>query len=512
MASKGVIFKRCGCRDGNGRRLEQRCPRLIEQAHGSWCFHASARNLLGRSERVRRGGYPSQAAARRARDEWLAATGEERTARSWTVERWLRYWLSTRTHLRPTSMLHYTRDVEQVLIPRLGTLRLADLDGPLLRARFAEIAKTTNRKGQPQSPSAMQHLRTTLCAALNHAVREGMIEANPARHIEVRGYRRPHAKVWTDDQVTDWQHTGQRPAVAVWTAEHLATFLTAVTDDSLYALWWLVGLRGLRRGEACGLRWSDIDLDRGVLYIVRNRTTAGYQVIEGPPKTAAGTRAVALDEHTLQILRQHRARQIEKRTRRRAAGKPWQDSGYVFVRMDGLPIHPSNVSCRFRQLLNRIDVPPIRLHDLRHTAASIAHQAGADLKTLQDLLGHSSILVTADTYTSVLPVAQRRCANATAKLVVTAARRTRNKIREKASRNRPQSRAATGTPAPTGPTTAIKDLPSGPEARAVTTPKRHPRDTHRPQQTDTKKRSSRVSAGQPPLDVARPKGLEPLTF
>jgi integrase len=117
------------------------------------------------------------------------------------------------------------------------------------------------------------------------------------------------------------------------------------------------------------------------------------------------------------MLRQHRARQIEKRTRRRAAGKPWQDSGYVFVRMDGLPIHPSNVSCRFRQLLSRVDIPPIRLHDLRHTAASIAHQAGADLKTLQDLLGHSSILVTADTYTSVLPVAQRRCANATASLI-----------------------------------------------------------------------------------------------
>ena len=292
-------------------------------------------------------------ADRRARDEWLACTGEERAARSWTVERWLRYWLSTRAHLRPTSMLHYTRDVEQVLIPRLGTLRLADLDGPLLRARFAEIANTTNRKGQPQSPSAMQHLRTTLCAALNHAVREGMIETNPARHIEVHGYRRPHAKGWTDDQITDWQHTGQRPAVAVWTAEHLATFLTAVTDESLYALWWLIGLRDLRRGEACGLRWSDIDLDRGVLYIVRNRTTAGYQIIEGPPKTAAGTRTVALDEHTLQILRQHRARQIDKRARRRAASRPWQDSGYVFVRMDGLPIHPSNVSCRFRQLLNR---------------------------------------------------------------------------------------------------------------------------------------------------------------
>jgi hypothetical protein len=142
---------------------------------------------------------------------WLAATGEERTARSWTVERWLRYWLSTRINLRPTSLLHYTRDVEQILIPWLGTRCPADLDARLLRATFAEISKTTNRWGQPQSGSAMQHLRTTLCAALNLAVRESVLGSNPARHIEVTGYRRPHAQVWTDYRVAEWQATGLRP-------------------------------------------------------------------------------------------------------------------------------------------------------------------------------------------------------------------------------------------------------------------------------------------------------------
>ena len=125
----GVIFKRCGCRDAaTGRRLEKACSRLVARGHGSWYFHASATNLLGRSERVRRGGFASQAAARQARDEWLATTGEERTAWSWTVERWLRYWLSTRTAIRPTTKLHYTRDVERVLIPHLGRWCLAELD------------------------------------------------------------------------------------------------------------------------------------------------------------------------------------------------------------------------------------------------------------------------------------------------------------------------------------------------------------------------------------------------
>jgi hypothetical protein len=85
---------------------EKECPRLAERGHGSWYFHCSATNALGRAERARRGGYPSQAAARRARDGWLAAAREERTAWSWTVERWLRYWLSTRTVIRPATRLH----------------------------------------------------------------------------------------------------------------------------------------------------------------------------------------------------------------------------------------------------------------------------------------------------------------------------------------------------------------------------------------------------------------------
>jgi integrase len=517
MTNSDGVFKRCGCRDAAGRRLEKACPRLAERGHGTWYFHASARNLVGRSERARRGGYASRAAALRARDAWLATTGEDRTARSWTVERWLRYWLSTRTAIRPTTRLHYTRDVERVLIPHLGRLYLADLDGRRLRAAFAQIAQTTNSKGLPQSASAMQHLRTTLRAALNLAVREGVPESNPARHIEVTGYRKPHAQVWTDGRVEQWRHTGQRPAVAVWTAEHLATFLAGVAEESLFALWWLIGLRGLRRGEACGLRWAEVDLDHGLLFIVRNRTTAGYQVVEGEPKTPAGVRAIALDHQTVRVLRDHHRRQAEQQARRLAAGKGWQDSGYVFVRKDGSPIHPGYASGRFRLLVaTTTEVPPIRLHDLRHGAASLAHEAGADLKTLQDLLGHSSIVITADTYTSVLPAAQRRCADATAKLVLAAARRTRDKIRKKGRRNRPDTRPATGTPQPTGPQTGgkpqVTTRPNGAPPHTVMTPDWHPRDAHRPQRTNRKDQRSSKTAGQRPADLARPKGFEPPTF
>ena len=452
MTSTGKTLKRCGCRNEHGKRMEQDCPQLSERGHGSWYFHCSAPSLYGRSERIRRGGYPSKTAARTAKDECLADSAARRTGDGWTVERWLRHWLASRTRIRPTTRLHYTRDVERVLIPHLGHYRLSDLDGPLLRAVFAEIAATTNSKGTPQSPSALTHLRTTLRAALNLAVREELIHSNPARHIEIHGYRRPHAQVWTDGRVEQWELTGEHPSVAVWTAVQLATFLGGVVDDSLYALWWLAGLRGLRRGELCGLRWAAIDLDRGLLFVERNRTTAGYEVVEGEPKTAAGRRAVALDKHTVAVLREHRRRQLAHRDHRRAAGKTWVDSGYLFTGKTGQPINPNYATTRFRILTKRAGLPPVRLHDLRHGAASLAHEAGADLKTLQDLLGHSSIVVTADTYTSVLPDSQRRCADTTAALVLAASQHTRRRIKEKAAKNRPAGREEKQTPSEKRPT------------------------------------------------------------
>jgi hypothetical protein len=99
MTNSGVIFKRCGCRDDNRRRLEQSCPRLTERSHGTWYFHCSATNVLGRSERVRRGGYGSQAAARAVRDDYLADRAARRTGDGWTVARWLRHWLDSMTRI-----------------------------------------------------------------------------------------------------------------------------------------------------------------------------------------------------------------------------------------------------------------------------------------------------------------------------------------------------------------------------------------------------------------------------
>ncbi|MFV2098038.1 tyrosine recombinase XerC [Micromonospora sp. LOL_014] len=377
---------------------------------------------MGRVERVRRGGFPSEEAARQARDGLLALSREKQAGRSWTVARWMRYWLSARKRIRPTTKMHYTRDVENFLIPHIGHLVLGDLNSRQLNAAFARIAVTRNRVGQPQTACTLQHIHSTLRVALNAAVRHGLIVDNPACRVELPARERPQALVWTEARVAEWRVSGTRPAVAVWTAAQLADFLDYVRDDTLYALWWLIALRGLRRGEAAGLRWVDVDLHEGQLSVVRQRTTAGYDVYEGPPKSAASRRTVALDTHSVQVLRRHHARQGERHASRVGAGKVYHLSGYVFTGADGLPLHPGYLTQRLRFLVGRAGLPPIRLHDLRHGAATLAHAAGADLKTVQDQLGHANIRLTADVYTTVLPTTAREAAEATASFLLAAGR------------------------------------------------------------------------------------------
>ena len=194
-----------------------------------------------------------------------------------------------RVGIRPTTRLSHTQYIERFLIPHLGKIRLAQLTARQLTAFFAAVAQETNRFGQPHTPTTLAHIRTTLRAALNSAIRQGLVQDNPACQVELPSRPRAHALVWTPGRVADWHATGIRPTIAVWTPAQLAAFLDSVRQDRLYALWWLAALRGLRRSEAAGLRWADLDLDHRQLVILRARTTAGYQVFEGPPKSAAST-------------------------------------------------------------------------------------------------------------------------------------------------------------------------------------------------------------------------------
>ena len=194
----------------------------------------------------------------------------------------------------------------------------------------------------------------------------------------------------------------------------LGAFLDAAHGDALYAPFHLIAFRGLRRGEACGIGWADVDLDAGRLTVRRQLVQLGWAVYEDAPKSDAGDRTIALDAGTVAALRAHRRSQLADRLR---WGSAWTDSGKVFTREDGSSLHPATVTERFHMLVETGGLPPIRLHDLRHGAGSLMLAAGVPAKVVQETLGHSTIGLTLDTYTSVYAEVAAEAAEATAALV-----------------------------------------------------------------------------------------------
>ncbi|MFJ9868424.1 tyrosine recombinase XerC [Streptomyces sp. NPDC101165] len=286
----------------------------------------------------------------------------------------------------------------------------------VMKAAIAEMEPYRRIVG----PATRQRVRSTLRAALNAAIAQQLITFNPAVHVELEAGKRPKALVWTDERILHWERTGEKPSpVMVWTPEHTGLFLDHIAEDRLYALFHLIAFRGLRRGEACGQKWTDTHLDAGLITVAKQLVVDGWEVYEDDPKTDAGARTIALDSDTVQALKRHRAQQDRDREEWASA---WVETGRVFTRENGEMLHPANVTRRFVELYEEIGLPPVRLHDLRHGAATLAHAAGADLKDIQEMLGHSSITITADTYTSLLPEADLAIAEAAARLVPRAQR------------------------------------------------------------------------------------------
>ncbi|MFC9740213.1 hypothetical protein ACFVKC_20100 [Streptomyces noursei] len=173
------------------------------------------------------------------------------------------------------------------------------------------------------TPATRQRIRSTLRAALNTAIAQQLITFNPAAHVALEAGKRPKALVWTEERVLHWQRTGEKPSpVMVWKPEHTGLFLDHVSEDRLYALWHLIAFRGLRRGEACGQRWTDTHLADGRITVAKQLVVSGWEVYEDDPKTDAGARTIALDSGTIRALERHRPSRT--RTARRGAAPGWR--------------------------------------------------------------------------------------------------------------------------------------------------------------------------------------------
>jgi len=411
-----IVFKRCGCTDeSTSRQFAGRCPHLAEPGHGSWYYAVQVTTVGGRKARYRRGGFPTREDAIAARQATLDGPADQAAAGAWTMARWLRYWLAqAEPHLRPSTLHGYRDHIDRYLIPSIGRITLADLTGKRLQACFSLFARQRTAKGTLIAPATVDRVRATLRSALNAAVREGLIASNPLAQVRLDKPVRPHPVIWTDERVEAWRRDGIRPPVAVWTLRQLITFLVGVENDRLTALWWLIALRGLRRGEAAALDSDDLDSEARELTISRQIVALPGELYCGPPKSRASYRTIALDKAATRRLVDQAVKQAVELLRHQFTGQRYPDSrartgpGWrrgrpVFTYADGRPVRPEYLTHRFNTLVREFGLPPIRLHDLRHGAATPALASHTDLKVIQQMLGHSSIVTTADTYTKSCP-------------------------------------------------------------------------------------------------------------
>ena len=226
----------------------------------------------------------------------------------------------------------------------------------------------------------MAYLHAIIRSALARAERQGIIGYSPCRRVDL-----PRSK---------------RPEISPLKVDEATRFLTVARTDRLAALWTLALHTGLRQGELLGLRWQDVDLTRGTLTVAQTLQVIEGTIEHGRGKSDAARRTVPIHPAALETLRQWRARQAEERLR---VGPAWTDSGLVFTSRVGTPLFPRNVSRRFHQLLDAANIDRRGMHTTRHTTASLLLAANEHPKVVQELLGHSQISLTLDTYSHVMP-------------------------------------------------------------------------------------------------------------
>jgi integrase len=357
----------------------------------------------GHGRRVRKwhSGYQTKKDAERARVELLASLAggtyvppSKATIGQFLVDEWLP---AKRATVKETTIASYEMHVGKHIVPRLGGFPMLGVGAAQLNAFYAGLLVDGRRSGLGGlSPTTVRHIHATLHKALSDAVRWGRLPRNPA------------------DQADP-----PRPASAemsVWTPAQLRQFLDSVRTDRLFAAWLLAATTGMRRGELLGLRWTDVDLDRGTVSIRQIRTVARYEVLTLTPKTDKGVRTVAIDPQTVGALRSYRTAQRQERL---ALGDDYGgDATLVFTQEDGSPIHPERFSRWFARLSHRSGLPPIRLHDVRHSYVTALLSQGIPLKVVSQRVGHASPLVTMSIYQHVLPGDDRAASTAGAQAIL----------------------------------------------------------------------------------------------
>ena len=369
----------------------------------SWAVVVEVGRDPSTGKRVRKwhSGYRTKRDAERARSELLSrldhgtyVSPDRRTVGSYLEGDWLP---AVKARLKPSTWDSYSRNIRLHIAPELGPIPLQALTAARLNEFYALLSSKGRRDGRGGlAPKTVRYLHGIIRKALADAARWSLVQRNVA------------------DQADPPTRRSTAPEMKTWTADELSRFLDFVTEDRLYAAWVLAATTGMRRGEVLGLRWSDVDLEAPRLSVRQTLVSVAYETKFSAPKTARSRRSVSLDATTVAALRAHRKRQLEERM---AWGPAYQDSGLVITREDGTFVHPDRFTQMFDKHVKHSALSRIRLHDLRHTYATLALAAAVHPKVVSERLGHATVAFTLDVYSHAVPALQEEAADRVAALI-----------------------------------------------------------------------------------------------
>ncbi len=295
-------------------------------------------------------------------------------------------WLSdtVKNSVRIRTHERYRELVTLHIILVLGTTKLQKLAPQQLQMFYNQKLE------EGYAPQTVKHMHRVLHKALNDALCWDLVARNVCNSVKAPRVSKKEMQILSGDQAQQ--------------------FLDAARGDPFEALYVLALTTGMRQGELLGLKWEDIDLAMGTLQVKRTiARLVGKGFTTSEPKTTKSRRRIQLTKMAIEALRQHRVRQREAKL---AAGSAWNEQGWVFCNAIGGPVEVGNMIRRsFRPILVKAELPIIRFHDLRHSAASLLLALGVHAKIVQELLGHSQISLTLDTYSHVLPSLQEEAVN-----------------------------------------------------------------------------------------------------
>lgn len=403
------IGRICACRGEDGRQLGRRCPELARDGkHGSWYFVVDLPRVGGRRKEMRRRGFPTKRAAVEARNSVLKRLGVAvKVDDKETVGDYLNGWVVAKAKtLKPTTLHMYGEYVAKTLVPALGPVRLEHLRHEHVQRLVDELLATG------RGPTTVRRVVATLSSALNDAVKQRRLEHNACEHIALPKVVRREPEVWTAAQ-----------AVA---------FLEHAAGDRLAPLFEVLIGCGLRRGEALAVRWADIDIEARTLMINPERGTlssvAGRLEFTAP-KTTGSAAGVGLSTRVVGALM---TQAVAQQAEREQWGDAYEDDDLVFARENGAPMRPESVLKRFHQLSDDAGLPRVRLHDLRHLAATLMLASGVPLAVTSKMLRHSQVGITADLYGHLTREASHAAADGLAAVLDAA---TAERLNEQAMRD-----------------------------------------------------------------------------